>query len=80
MSIEKIESAIGLPKGTTDGILQEIRANTAKLDACAVPHDFKQDDNPNPFRKKWVCQKCGGSVDLPRGAWYLKGLEHGRAQ
>lgn len=69
-------------------IIAEIKANSAKLDACIL-HDFsicldrvtkKPIDNPEPkqmFGAKWRCKNCGGDVDAMAKRWYNLGLQHG---
>ena len=76
-SIHDVGEMVGIKRAETDQILAGIRANTALLDGCGLPHDFQPipQDRPNPFRQKLKCTKCGGEVDLTRGLWYNKGLE-----
>lgn len=64
------------PKIDTNAIMDEIRANTAKLEGCAKPHDFSIDATPNkPLFKKWQCSKCGGKTDAINRIWYQRGLQ-----
>jgi hypothetical protein len=68
-----------------DEIFQQVKANSAKLDSCAL-HDFsipvdrrtKQVlDKPDLFCR-WRCSKCLGEVDGIVRRWYRLGLEHGK--
>lgn len=63
----------------TKAILAEVRANMAKLEGCAGPHDFSV-----PLRKigsliaEWSCAKCGGHIPNIEKIWYERGLAHGQ--
>lgn len=86
-AIEQLENVTGFKRPEIDKIFQEVKANSALLDACSKPHDFsicidrrtKQVlDNPTPaqrFGAKWKCSKCGGVVDGLRKISYCDGLK-----
>lgn len=59
-------------------LLAEVRANLAKLDGCAGPHDFKPIE-PREHRLfgKLRCEKCGGQIQRSDYIWYERGLKHG---
>ena len=60
----------------TDQIIAEVRANTRRLGACPLPHDFSDDATPDkPLFKRWRCSKCGGTVDSHAKYWYNNGLK-----
>ena len=62
-------------------IWDEVRANQARLDACAGPHDFRPEDPPPKIdMRRYVCAKCGGDVTSVNKLWYDRGLEHAKAK
>lgn len=62
-------------------ILDEVRKNSAALDACPGPHDFSVDVTPNrPLFKRWKCARCGGVVDAIARYWYELGRAHERTR
>lgn len=57
-------------------IFAAVKANLARLDGCALPHDFVNlQPETRPFLKRQVCTKCGGEVECGAGRWYRQGLE-----
>lgn len=69
----------------TKKLLEEVRKNQAKLEACDG-HEFSVPLNrltkerleaPSLFCD-WECVHCGGVVDGPSKRWYDRGLAHGR--
>lgn len=60
-------------------ILAEVKANHARLDGCAGPHDFSEDLCPDQqIGKKWRCGSCLGEVEETVKRWYERGLAHAR--
>ena len=84
----EIARVTGLSPKVQDEILEQVKANRAKLESCSGPHDFsvcldrrtKQPiQNPTPeqhFGARWRCSKCGGNVDVGDKMWYSLGLNH----
>lgn len=60
-------------------LMQAVKANHAKLDACPG-HDFVQTPDSRPLRSRFACSRCGGTVDGVAWLWYQRGVEHGKAQ
>lgn len=57
-------------------ILQEVRENLARLDACRQ-HTFQPVGDPRrPLGMKYECSACRGTVDASAKLWYERGLEH----
>lgn len=57
-------------------ILDEVKANIARLEACPGPHDFvPMQTRPAP-RVRMQCTRCGGEVDSVNYAWYMRGRRH----
>lgn len=77
--VRDLMGAVGISRSESDRILQEVRANQARLDACQGPHDFGPIDSSN-LPRTYRCSKCGGTVSTVHAIWYKKGLEHGRRQ
>lgn len=60
-------------------VLAEVQANMARLESCALPHDFAPiASDARPMMKRHVCSKCRGEVDGSAAHWYRRGLEHAR--
>lgn len=59
-------------------ILDQVRANHRKLNACEGPHEFVI-DNPEEqlLRQRYRCTRCGGHIECRLYFWYKRGLEHG---
>lgn len=61
-----------------------VALNNAKLDACALPHEFEiplnrltREELPAPVLFcRWKCKWCGGIVDGEHKHWYKLGLKH----
>lgn len=63
-----------ISKAEAQDILQNVRANHAKLEACPL-HDF-----PLTTRFGQVsCTNCGGKTDNLHAMWYRRGLAHGHS-
>ena len=87
---DTITQVTGLSPKVQDEIFEQVKANRAKLDACAGPHAFLlciprgsccPVATPTPqqrFGAKWRCTKCGGDVDGVYKIWYELGLKHGK--
>lgn len=76
--IRQIRDAVGAPlsNAEVDRIWREVKANISVLDACPR-HDFKPLDPDSPI-SDFKCIHCGGTVDMTKAHWYMKGLEHAR--
>lgn len=62
------------PRADFKKIWEECKANHARLDGCAGPHDFVKVD-----RRESVCSKCQGRLNNIEVFWYTQGLKHGGA-
>lgn len=61
-------------------IMAQVKANIARLDGCAGPHDFhERPEVPRKLFAKRVCSKCGGEISSSDFYWYQKGLAHAAA-
>ena len=87
MNIQDLGEKLGMKREVTNQILADIKANSAKLDACprhdfsiCIPRHTKQPvASPTPlqmFGAKWRCKHCGGDVDSQSKRWYELGLKH----
>lgn len=56
----------------------EIRANSAKVQECAGPHDLEEVPGQSTLNKRWRCKLCGGVIDTIAKLYYEQGLRHGR--
>lgn len=60
-------------------ILQEVRENHARLQACPL-HNFQPVGDPRrPLGMKYECIACRGWVDASAKLWYERGLAHADA-
>lgn len=59
-------------------LLEEIRANQVRLEACLGPHDFVVCETLGSIPRRYQCQKCQGTADPTFVSGYKKGLAHGR--
>jgi len=75
--LEALGKITGLGREGMNKVWLEVKANIAKLDSCAGPHDFSQDD-PSDLRSKCTCSKCGGKISRSDCRWYELGLKHAR--
>lgn len=66
------------------GIIEDVKANLARLDGCAGPHRLAL--VPDPKReaqglsllgRKYFCSTCGGTMDAAAALWYARGLRAG---
>lgn len=66
----------GLGRGDVLGILEQVKANNAKLNACPW-HEFEQSAQTAPLRslthQKYVCRHCGGEIDASAYYWHEQG-------
>lgn len=74
-SLDKLSQATGLTRSTMLEVLAEVKANSAKLDACPR-HDFE----PVPGARvvfgqpdRYRCRQCGGEVDRHAYYWHEQG-------
>jgi hypothetical protein len=67
----------GLGRSEVQKIWGEVKANSARLDACVGPHDFQRAEER--LGARFTCTKCGGTADASAVHWYQGGLVHGRA-
>lgn len=65
-------SVTGLSRQTMLEIAADVKANHARLTACAR-HDFAPADTG---ARRRVCRNCDGWSDLHAVHWYEKGLAH----
>lgn len=75
--ISNLEHVTGIPDSESRKIFEEVKANSNALKSCEK-HDFKLIENPNPFRRKWKCDKCGGVIDNLAHHWYERGVADGK--
>lgn len=54
-------------------LLEEIKANQARLDGCKQ-HHFPTFPERLAFRQKLDCSKCGGSIDALQAYAYTRGF------
>lgn len=83
--LDVMATVSGIPRTESLAIWEAVKANHARLDACAGPHDFSIPQRVNGVAgepgynvREWACTKCGGSTDSIHKHWYEKGLAHGR--
>ncbi|MEE4087532.1 hypothetical protein [Pseudomonas viridiflava] len=69
-----IERLTGFTPADADSILREVKANSAKLNACGY-HAFveKPGQGDMVMGKRYVCSVCGGEVDHHAYYWHAKG-------
>jgi hypothetical protein len=72
--LEALSEISGVPRAEVKAIWEDVKANQARLNTCARPHDFRQDE-PGTLRSKWTCALCGGKVTSREARWYILGLE-----
>lgn len=75
----KLAAMTGLTREDVTSIANDVKANQAKLRACAS-HEFSAIDPSKPFATKYVCAHCAGTVDGHAYRWYLEGRKHAGAQ
>jgi predicted SprT family Zn-dependent metalloprotease len=57
-------------------ILEQVKANSARLDACDTPHEFVDMRVHNVPGHRYRCSKCGGEVAGNCVRWYRLGMKH----
>lgn len=68
---EVIQQLTGIKPADTASILQQVKANSAKLNACQA-HAFE----PSPGQehknlgKRYICTRCRGEVDAHAYYWH----------
>lgn len=72
-----------LPRDEIRAIAEQVKANSAKLHACAW-HDFeripREDDGPTAKSRpgdRWRCVHCGGEIDAVAHSWHERGRRPG---
>ncbi len=72
---------VPISREEADQLFREVKANHARLDACAGPHDFQVNEMypHGKLVRNYKCSKCGGIVETLHKNWYERGLAHGRA-
>lgn len=58
----------------------KVKANHAKLNGCAGPHEFVDSQPRVTDPLKYVCKLCGGGVDHHAWLWYTNGLRDARKE
>lgn len=71
---EVIEQLTGIKPADTDSIFAQVKANSAKLNACGY-HDFVEmpGQKDKVFGKRYHCIHCGGDVDCHAFYWHKQG-------
>jgi hypothetical protein len=71
---EVIEKLTGIQPADTESILAKVKANSAKLNACAF-HEFVESPGQEDrvFGKRYHCTVCGGEVDCHAYHWHKQG-------
>lgn len=70
-----------MTKEEAEALLDQVKANKARLDACVGSHSFRQMPMHTGVLFKLLgerCSKCGGEVGTSEALWYKRGLAHGR--
>lgn len=60
-------------------LLAEIQENRARLEGCEGPHHFV-DFDVTKWPRRMRCTKCNGLLSYADVIWYMRGVEHGRAE
>ncbi len=76
-SATQLSSLTGIPRPELLKIWDDVKLNSAKLEACAR-HDFLP-VYPGQFGTKFVCSRCAGLIDGMSARWYADGLAHAAA-
>lgn len=74
--IDVLSKVSGVPTEDVNKILEDVKANRARLGLCSGPHDFVAEGEG--IRKVMRCRLCQGTIKVSDFYWYQKGLEHGR--
>ncbi len=75
---EVLGKVSGLGRSEAQRIFAEVKANSAKLNACPR-HDFHPMSNSPPHRRRFQCTHCQGELTGEHVRWYALGLAHGAA-
>jgi hypothetical protein len=69
-----IKQLTGFTPADTESIFAQVKANSAKLNACDY-HDFAEmpGQEAKKFGKRYVCTECGGEVDCHAYYWHKQG-------
>lgn len=68
----------GLPTDDVAQIVDKVLANNRQLESCPRHRFVRVEGEPNPFRQKYRCEVCGGSIGSQQHHWWLRGLSDGR--
>ncbi len=75
-SVDQMAQMMGTNRETLLGIMDEVKANQAKLNGCKA-HQFvlasHHDERPI-LKQKFVCRACGGMIDRIQYNWFTYGL------
>jgi predicted SprT family Zn-dependent metalloprotease len=68
---EIIEQLTGIKPADTESILQQVKANSARLNSCQA-HAFEPmpGQEKKVMGKRYVCSACGGEVDAHAHYWH----------
>lgn len=76
-AVDLLSKVSGVDRAEIMEILAGVKANHARLDACAGPHDFSIPERQvGSLVHEWRCTKCHGTVPTVERSWYLAGLAH----
>lgn len=62
----------GIPQDGVREIFEQVKANHAKLNACAY-HEFDPIEGSRPTRRRYRCRHCGGEIDSIAFHWHEQG-------
>ena len=68
-------AATGLGKNEIRKIWEDVKANHARLDGCER-HEFVDIHEIGKGSAKYLCIRCGGTIDAIAHAWYQRGIQH----
>lgn len=74
-SLQTLCDATGVSRSSMLVLWEEVKANQAKLAACAR-HDFIALEPERRLGGKFRCTSCGGEADSHAVHWYRDGLRH----
>ena len=76
-NVDKISSAVRLPRDTIVELWLEAKLNVELLRSCSL-HDFHPIGPARVLGQKYICRHCLGKVDSIAKSWYEDGLAHAR--
>ena len=70
----------GMDAPTMNDIAAQVKENWTKLNGCAK-HDFIPDPKVpfQPGRTRYLCQRCGGTIDGSAFHWWERGMRDAKA-